>query len=118
MKINEIKEISKGYLVARLATLPNEQKIKIKLFNNFTSYSVNEELIDLQTVKTMQYSPPRLSFIPIADTPVCSITDDSMQDISPVPVVYTPACDNMTVVSRTYIPHLQLLSVHSKPLSH
>ena len=46
MKINDFKEISKDYLVARLATLPNEQKIKIKLFHNFTSYSVNEELID------------------------------------------------------------------------
>ena len=33
-KINDLKEISKDYLLARLATLSNEQKIKIKLFNN------------------------------------------------------------------------------------
>ena len=77
----------------RLATLSNEQKIKIKLLNNSASYSVNEELIDLQTVKTMQYSPPRSPSVPAADTPVCNI-DDSIQDIPPVPVVDTPACDN------------------------
>ena len=53
IKVNDFKEISKYYFLARLATLPNEQKIKIKLFNNSASYSVNEELIDLQTVKTM-----------------------------------------------------------------
>ena len=51
-------------------------------------------MIDLQTVKTMQYSPPRPSSVPIADTPVCNIIDDSIQDIPPVPVVDTPACDN------------------------
>ena len=50
IKINDIKEISKNYLLARLATLTNEQKIKIKLFNNSASYSVNEELINLKTV--------------------------------------------------------------------
>ena len=55
----------KSHLLARLATLSNEQKIKIKLLNNSASYSVNEELIDLQTVKTMQYSPPRYSPQPI-----------------------------------------------------
>ena len=92
MKINNFKEFSKDYLLARLATLSNEQKIKIKLLNNSASYSVNEELIDLQTVKTMQYSP-RSPSVPTADTPVCNI-DDSIQDISPVPVVDTPACDN------------------------
>ena len=53
IKINDIKEISKNYLLARLATLTNEQKIKIKLFNNSASYSVNEELINLKTVKSM-----------------------------------------------------------------
>ena len=93
IKINDFTEISKDYLLARLATLSNEQKIKIKLLNNFASYSVNEELIDLQTVKTMQYSPPRSPSVPTADTPVCNI-DDSIQDIPPVPVVDTPACDN------------------------
>ena len=51
IKINDFTKISKDYLLARLATLSNEQKIKIKLLNNSASYSVNEELIDLQTVK-------------------------------------------------------------------
>ena len=76
-----------------MATLSNEQKIKIKFLNNSASYSVNEELIDLQTVKTMQYSPPWSPSVLTADTPVCNI-DDSIQDIPPVPVVDTPACDN------------------------
>ena len=53
IKINDIKEISKNYLLARLATLTNEQKIKIKLFNNSASCSVNEELINLKTVNSM-----------------------------------------------------------------
>ena len=53
IKTNDIKEISKNYLLARLATLANEQKIKIKLFNNSASYSVNEELINLKTVNSM-----------------------------------------------------------------
>ena len=53
IKINDIKEISKNNLLARLATLTNEQKIKIKLFNNSASYSVNEELINLKTVNSM-----------------------------------------------------------------
>ena len=53
IKINDVKEISKNYLLARLATLTNEQKIKIKLFNNSASYSVNEELINLKTVNSM-----------------------------------------------------------------
>ena len=63
-------------------------------FNNSTSYSVNEELIDLQTVNSMHYSLPRSSSVPIADTPVCNIIDDSIQDIPPVPIVDTPACNN------------------------
>ena len=94
IKINDFTKISKDYLLARLATLSNEQKIKMKLLDNSASYSVNEELIDLQTVKTMQYSPPQSPSVPIADTPVCNIIDDSIQDIPPVPVVDTPACDN------------------------
>ena len=53
IKINDFKGISKDYLLTRLATLSNEQKIKIKLFNNSASYSVNEELIHLQTMKTI-----------------------------------------------------------------
>ena len=77
-----------------MATLSNEQKVKAKLFNNSASYSVNEELIGLQIVKTMQYSPPQSSPVPIADTSVYNIIDDSIQDIPPVPVVDTPACDN------------------------
>ena len=93
IKNNDFKEISKDYLLVRLATLSNEQKIKIKLFNNSISYSVNEELTDLQTVKRMQYSSLRSSSVPIADTPVCSMIDDSIQDIPPVSVV-TPACNN------------------------
>ena len=74
--------------------MSNEQKIKIKVFNNSASYSVNEEFIDLQILKTMQYSPPQLSSVPIANTPVCNIIDNSIQDIPPVPVVDTPACSN------------------------
>ena len=66
----------------------------MKLLNNSTSYSVNEELIDLQTVKTMQYSPLLLPSVPIADAPVCNIIDDSIQDIPPLLVVDTPACNN------------------------
>ena len=93
IKNNDFKEISKDYLLVRLATLSNEQKTKIKLFNNSISYSVNEELTDLQTVKRMQYSSLRSSSVPIADTPVCSMIDDSIQDIPPVSVV-TPACNN------------------------
>ena len=93
IKINDFMEIFTDYLLARLATLSNEQKIKIKLFNNSASYSVNEELIDLQTVETMQYIPPRSPSVPTADTPVCNI-DDSIQDIPPVPVADTPACNN------------------------
>ena len=49
IKINDFKEISKDYLLARLATMSKEQKIKIRLFIKFTSYSVNKELIGLQT---------------------------------------------------------------------
>ena len=94
IKINDFKEISKDYLLARLATLSNEQKIKIKLFNNSASYSVNEDLIDLQTVNSMQYSPPRSSPVPIADTPVYKNIGDSIQDIPPVPKVDTPAYNN------------------------
>ena len=41
IKINDFKEISKDCLLATLATLSNEQKIKIKHFNNSASYSVN-----------------------------------------------------------------------------
>ena len=80
-------------LLARLATLSNEQKIKIKLFNISASCSINKELIDQQTVKTMQYSPRSSSFA-IADTPVCNIIDGSIQDIPPVPVVDSPASNN------------------------
>ena len=74
-KINDFMEISRDNLLARLATLSNEQKIKIKPLNNSASYSVNEELIDLQTVKTMQYSPPQSPSVPTADTPVCNMDD-------------------------------------------
>ena len=86
IKINDFKEISKDYLLARLATLSNEQKIKMKLFNNFASYSVNEEFINLQTVSSLQHSPPRSSSVPIADTPVCNNINHSIQDIPPVSV--------------------------------
>ena len=41
----------------------------------------------------MDYSPPRSSSVPVADTSVCNIIDDSIQDISPVPEVDTPACN-------------------------
>ena len=49
-------EISKDYLLARLGTLSNEHKVKIKLFNNSASYSVNGELIDLQTENNAVFS--------------------------------------------------------------
>ena len=71
--------------------LSNEQKIKIKLFNNSASYSINEELIGLQTVKIMQYSPQRSLSIPVADTPACNIIDNSTQDIpSPLSATVSP----------------------------
>ena len=44
ININDFKEISNDYLLARSATLSNEQKIKIKLFNDSTFYSVIEDL--------------------------------------------------------------------------
>ena len=46
-KINNFKETSKDYLLARLEILSIELKIKIKLFNNSASYSVNEDLIEI-----------------------------------------------------------------------
>ena len=82
MKIIDFKEISKDHLLARLVTLSNEQKITIKLFHNSSSFSVNEELIDQQTVNSMQYSHPRSSSVSVADTPVCNIIDDSPQQAS------------------------------------
>ena len=91
IKISDFNEISKDYLLARLATLSNEQKIKIKLFNNSASYSVIEDLIDLETVNSMQYSLPRSSNVLITATPVCN---NSIQDIPPVPIVDTPACNS------------------------
>ena len=39
----------------------------------------------------MQYSPPRSSPVPIADTALCN---NSIQDIPPDPIVVTPACNN------------------------
>ena len=78
IKINNFKEISKDYLPARLSTMWNEQKIKVKLFYNFASYSINEELIDLKTMNSVHYSPSWSSPIPIADTPVCKIIDNSI----------------------------------------
>ena len=74
--------------------MSNEQKIKIKFLNNYASYSVNGDLIDLQTVNSMQYSPPRLSPVPIAGTPVFNNIDDNIQDVPPIPIVDTPACNN------------------------
>ena len=74
--------------------MSNEQKIKIKFLNNYASYSVNGDLIDLQTVNSMQYSPPRLSPVPKAGTPVFNNIDDSIQDVPPIPIVDTPACNN------------------------
>ena len=95
ININDFKEISNDYLLARSATLSNEQKIKIKLFNDSTFYSVIEDLIvHLQTVNSMQYSPPRSSSFPIAYTPLCNIIDDNIKDIPPAPIVDAPACKN------------------------
>ena len=42
----------------------------------------------------MQYSPPRSSPVPIADTPVYNNIGDSILDVPPVPIVDTPACNN------------------------
>ena len=78
----------------RLATLSNERRIKIKFFHNSTSYSVNEESIDLQTVSSMQNSPPRQRPVPIVDTPVRSNIVNRIQDFPLVPLVDTPACNN------------------------
>ena len=101
-----------------MATLSNEQKIKIKLFNNPASYPVNEELIDLQSVKTMQDSPPRLSSVPIADNPVCNIIDDSIQDISTVPVVDTPACNkNNSSIKDISYPLSDTVSLQQTPVA-
>ena len=47
----------------------------------------------MQTVNSMQYSPPWPSPVPIADTPLCINIDGSLQDIPPVPIVDTPACN-------------------------
>ena len=74
--------------------MSNEQKIKIKLFNNSTFDSVSGDLIDLQAVDSMQYSPARLPPVPIADTPEFNNIDDSNQDIPRVRIVVTPACSN------------------------
>ena len=74
IKFNDFSEISKDYVLARLPTLSNEQKIKI-----------NEELIELQTANLMKYSTPLSSPVPIADTPVCNSIDSSIQNIPPAP---------------------------------
>ena len=79
--------------------------IKIKLFNSSTFYSVNEELIDLQTVNSMQYSLRQLSSVPKANTHVCNIIDD----IPPVPVVVTPSCNNNSSIQG--IPSLFTVSL-------
>ena len=42
----------------------------------------------------MQYSPPRSSPVPIADTPVCNNIDDSILDIPLVSIVDTSARSN------------------------
>ena len=82
-----------------MATLSNEQKIKMKLFNNSTSDTVNQQLIDLlQTVNLVQYSPPRSPTVRIADTPVCNSLDNSIQDIPPVPIVDTSLYNNKSVL--------------------
>ena len=51
IKINNFQEISKDSFPVRLENLSNEEKNEIKLFRNSTSYSVDEELIDVSTVK-------------------------------------------------------------------
>ena len=87
IKIKKKNQISKDYLVARLATLSNIQKLKIKLLNNSTCYLVNEELIDLQTVSSMKYSPPRSPPFLVVDTHESNKIDNSIQDIpSPLSV--------------------------------
>ena len=42
----------------------------------------------------MHYFPPRSSSVPTANTPVCNIIDDSIQDIPFVLVVDTSVCNN------------------------
>ena len=65
MKINDFREISKDYLLARLETLSNEQRLA------------------------------RLPPVPITNTSVCNNIDVSIQDIPPVPIVDTPVCSNV-----------------------
>ena len=74
--------------------MSKKQKIKIRFFKNSTSYTLNEYLIDLQAVASMQYSRPRSPPDLIADTPVYKNIEDSIQDILPVMLVDTPARNN------------------------
>ena len=101
-----------------MTALSNEQKIKIKFFNNSASYSVNEDLIDLQTVNSMQYSPPRSLPVPIPNTPVCNNIDDSIQDIPPVPIVDTPACStNNSSIQDIPSPLSDTVSLQQTPVT-
>ena len=118
IKINDFNETSKDYLLVRLATFSNKQKIKIKikLFNNSTSYSLNEEVIDLQTVNSMQYSPRWSSSAPIADALVCNIIDHSIQDI--VTIVDTHACNNNNInIQDVLSPLLDTVSPQQTPVT-
>ena len=101
-----------------MTALSNEQKIKIKFFNNSASYSVNEDLIDLQTVNSMQYSLPRSLPVPIPNTPVCNNIDDSIQDIPPVPIVDTPACStNNSSIQDIPSPLSDTVSLQQTPVT-
>ena len=87
-------------------------------FNNSSSYSVNEVLTDLQTVNSMQYSPPWSSSVPMADTSICNNIDHSIQAIPPVPVVDTPACNNNNSSIRdTPFPFSDTVSPEQTPVT-
>ena len=74
--------------------------IKIKLFNNFASYSVNEDLIDLKTANSIQNSPLRSSPVPMTDTHVCNNNNNSIQNIpSPLSDTVSPQQTPVTLKS-------------------
>ena len=75
-------------------------------------------LTDLQTVNSMQYSPPWSSSVPMADTSICNNIDHSIQAIPPVPVVDTPACNNNNSSIRdTPFPFSDTVSPEQTPVT-
>ena len=95
----------------------DQQKIQIQILF-IQVYTANEVLTDLQTVNSMQYSPPRSSSVPMADTSICNNIDHSIQDIPPVPVVDTPACsNNNSSIQDTLFPFSDTVSPEQTPVT-